>query len=331
MNRSLSILVALVVSGSLGISLSSCNTPSCGPGTAQMQQPDGTLKCVATDEMASMIPCDVDGGNTVIVGGKCISAIQCDPTSTVLINGVCVGNGGGTKPMCRTPAPGKACVFGDIHNFTDDKPNAVTPLHVDLFDPVTLLTGGAPIASTILSDGGAYVFQDFAPPGLGLIVVLTGRTDATLVPTATGDSGIAAGNQYRLDAYAVKMADAAGWAASGFDISTGGGYIAKFYKDAKPAPNLLIANETMPAAGVTLLKNNSTDPSTKYFNATLTAIDNALTVTGTSGVAIMSSPIPPNSGFPNFTGMGGGISPWESLPGGSAPGLVFVTRFHPGP
>src|SRR5437764_11904905 len=109
MNRSLSILVALVAWGSLGVSLSGCNAPSCGPGTAQKQQADGTLKCVAVDEMDSMIPCDVDGGNAIIVGGKCVSAIQCDPNSTTLINGVCVGTGGGTA-TCRAPAPGKACV-----------------------------------------------------------------------------------------------------------------------------------------------------------------------------------------------------------------------------
>ncbi|MCU1280421.1 MAG: hypothetical protein JWM53_3967 [bacterium] len=44
MNRSLSIFVAFVAAGSLGISLSSCNAPSCGPGTVQQQQKDGTLK-----------------------------------------------------------------------------------------------------------------------------------------------------------------------------------------------------------------------------------------------------------------------------------------------
>lgn len=328
MNRRLSILVALVAVSSLGLSLASCNAPSCGPGTVQKQQSDGTLKCVSADEVVAETPCETDGGTVVIVGGQCVAAVQCDPASTVLINGVCVGTGGGAA-TCRTPAPGKACVFGDIHNFTDDKKNAITPLHVDLFDPITLLAGGGPIASTVLSsDGGSYVFQDFTPPALGLIVILTGRTDANMVATATGDQGITGGNQYRLDAYAVKMADAAGW---GFDIATGGGYIAKYYKDAKPAQNLLIANETMPLAGVTLTKNGAPDPGTKYFNATLTAIDNALTVTGTSGVAIVPSPIPNGGMFPVFSGTGPSAMPitWEMLPGGSAPGLVFVTRFHP--
>ena len=47
MKRSLSILVAVVGAGSLGVSLPSCNTPSCGAGTEQVQQTDGTLKCVS--------------------------------------------------------------------------------------------------------------------------------------------------------------------------------------------------------------------------------------------------------------------------------------------
>ena len=328
MKRRLSILVALVVASSFGLSLSSCNAPGCGPGTVQMQQMDGTLKCVRSDEMESMIPCDVDGGNAVIVGGKCISAIQCDPASTVLINGVCVGTGG-PQVTCRAPAPGKACVTGTIYDFTSNTKNAVAPLHVDLFDPITLLQGGAPIASTDLSsDDGAYVFQDFTPPGLGLIVILTGRTTATMVATATGAQGIAGGNQYTVDAYAVKKTDAAGW---GFDITTGGGYIAKFYSDPKPAANLLINNETMKVAGVTLTKDGAPAAGVQYFNATLTAIDNTLTATGTSGVAIVASPIPTGGMFPVFSGTGPTAMPitWEMLPGGSAPGLVFVTRFHP--
>ena len=328
MNRRLSIVVGLVAVGSLGVSLSSCNAPSCGPGTVQQQQKDGQLKCVPADIQAQTTPCDVDGGNVVIVGGHCVSAVQCDPGSTMNINGVCVGTGGGPVG-CRAPAPGKACVSGTIFNFKDSQKNAVTPLHVELFDPITLLSGGQAIASTDLAtDGTGYVFQDFTPPGLGLIVILTGRTNATMTATATGAQGIAGGNQYHVDAYAVKKADSDAW---GFDIATGGGYIAKFYKDAKPAPTLLIANETMPTAGVTLTKDGAPAAGAKYFNDTLTAIDNALTATGPSGVAIVASPIAMGGMFPVFSGTGPTAMPitWEMLPGGSAPSLVFVTRFHP--
>src|SRR2546423_994114 len=223
--RLLSFSVAVCAVVSLATSLASCNSASCGPGTVQKQQPDGTLKCVLADTVDAQTPCDVDGGNVVIVGGKCVAAVQCDPTTTVLVNGICVGTGGGT-PTCRTPAPGKACVAGTIYDFTLNKKNTDVPLHVELFDPISLLSGGAPIAMTDLSaDGGAYVFQDFTPPGLGLIVILTGRTNtADHVAAATGAQGISGGNSYVVDAYSLKKTDVAGWAASGFDISTGGGY-----------------------------------------------------------------------------------------------------------
>src|SRR4051794_3349399 len=119
MNRRLSSLaIGLVAAGSVAASLSSCNAPSCGMGTVQQQQSDGTLKCVATDEMASVTPCDTDMGNVVIVGGKCVSAIQCDPGTTMNINGICVGTSTGPA-RCRTPAAGKACIDGTIFNFKD--------------------------------------------------------------------------------------------------------------------------------------------------------------------------------------------------------------------
>ena len=147
---------------------------------------------------------------------------------------------------------------GTIHDFTTNAKNTTAPLHVDLFDPITLLSGGNPIASTDLAtDGGAYVFQDFTPPGLGLIVVLTGRTNSDHVAAATGAQGISGGNTYIVDAYSLKKTDVAGW---GFDITTGGGYVAKFYKDMKPAANLLVANESMPAHGVTLTKDGARPP-----------------------------------------------------------------------
>jgi hypothetical protein len=331
MNRRLvSILVAVCAAGSLGVSLTSCNAPSCGPGTTQKQQSDGTLKCVPVDSPEQVTPCDVDAGNVVIVGGKCVSAVQCDPGTTMNVNGICVGTGGGGGPMCGAIMPGKACVQGTIFDFTSNAKNTVSPLHVDLYDPITLLSGGAPLASTDLAtDGGAYAFQNFTPPGLGLIVILTGRTNTTtMVATATGAQGISGGNKYTVDAYSLKQSDAAGW---GFDITTGGGYIAKFYKDPKPAANLLINNETMKVAGVTLTKDGPPAAGAKYFNDTLTAIDPALTVTGTSGVAIVASPIPTGGMFPVFSGTGPTAAPitWEQLPGGSAAGLVFVTRFHP--
>lgn len=328
MNRRLSLLVAVVAVGSLALSFASCDAPICGVGTIQQQQKDGTLDCVPTDTQAATTPCDVDGGMVRIVGGQCVPAVICDPNTTMTSNGICFGTGGGTL-ACHTPAPGKACVFGTIYNFTDGSKNTNAAVEVDLFDPIALLSPGAtPIATTTTSsDGSSYVFQDFTPPPLGLVVVLVGLTSMTNTPAGTGAQSISANNQYHVDAYSLKKADSDAW---GFDLSTGGGYIAKFYSDPKPAPSQLIANETKKVAGVTLLKDGA-NPGAKYFNATLTAIDNTLTATGTSGVAIVASPVPNGASFPTFSGMGPTAAPitWEVLPGGSAPGLVLITRFHP--
>ena len=218
MNRRLSILVAAVAVGSLGTSLTSCNSPSCGAGTVQMQQSDGTLKCVPTDVPAALTPCDTDGGNVTIVGGKCVSAIQCDPGTTMNENGICVGTGGGPTG-CSTPSPGKACVPGSIFNFTDNKLNKVTPIHVALYNPTDFLGGMPALAEYDVTTGGdSYVFQNFTPPGLTLIVIVTstatGGTQFTVA--ATGDQGVSPGSIYHVDAYAVKKSDSDGW---GFDIS----------------------------------------------------------------------------------------------------------------
>ncbi len=145
--------------------------------------------------------------------------------------------------------------------------------------------------------------------------------------TASGDQGVGAGT-YRVDAYTIPASEVAAWGFPG--IAQTGAYVAKFYKDMKQPATNLVANETMPVAGVTLTKNGS-NAGVKYFNSTLTAIDPTLTVTGTSGVAAVDAAIPMGGSFPTFTGQGPTAMPisWEMLPGGSAPNLVFITRFHP--
>ena len=330
MNRRLSIVFGLIAAASLGISLTSCNAPSCGQGTVQMQQKNGELKCVPADVPQQLTPCDTDGGNVVIVGGKCVSAVQCDPGTTMDVNGICVGTGTGTVQMCGQPATGKACVWGMIKDFKSDAANTVGNLNVELYDAVGLLQGGGLIATTTATDGGSYIFKDFAPPPLGIIIVMTGHnnTSPAMTMAGTGALNITGNNQYRVDAYAIPKADSDAW---GFDITAGGAQIAKYYKDPKPQPNQLIANETMPASMVTMVKDGQPAMGAKYFNDNRTAIDNSLTVTGMSGTAIVASPIPMGGMFPSFSGSGGGVSPWEVINGGSAANIVIITRFHPGP
>lgn len=332
MTRRLSILIfSFVAAGSFAVSLSSCNAPSCGPGTVQQQDKNGKLQCVQVDAVSADTHCDVDAGNVMIVGGKCVSAIQCDPSSTTVINGVCVGMGT-TNPAnsCPKPASGKACIHGAILNFSDNK-YASGNIHVQLFEALTLLQGGAPVGMADVDASGGYNFPDISP-GLGLFVVVTGN-GTTQVATGTGVSGVVGDSIYRADAYTIPKAQADAW---GFDYTTGGAQIAKFYKDPKPSPTNLIANEMSAASGVTLMKDGSPAAGAKYFNDTLTAIDPALTTaTGASGVAIVASPIAMGGMFPTFSGSGGGVPTWETLPGGSrgmtasTPPFVIITRFHP--
>ena len=332
MNRRLSMVLGLVAAGALGISLSSCNNPVCGEGTVQKQGTDGKLACVPADYPAPLTPCDTDGGNAVIVGGKCVSAIQCDPATTTVVNGICVGIGG-SAPMCHQPATGKACIDGHIYNFKDHAKNAVA-VTVDLFDATQLLQGKGPIMTVqSSSDGQTFVFQDFTPPPLGTVVIMTHATSPTVTINAgTGGQGVSGNTKYTIDAYAIPKTDADAW---GFDYATGGGQIALYFSDPKPtSPTMLLANETTPVAGVTMMKDGAPadgmngHPLAKYFDDTLTAVGTG-TTTGAKGAAIVASPIPTGGTFPSFSGMGGGVTTWETLPGGSAPGVVIITRFHP--
>ncbi|MCU1280420.1 MAG: hypothetical protein JWM53_3966 [bacterium] len=259
-----------------------------------------------------------------------MSAIQCDPGTTMNENGICVGTGVGGPATCSPPATGKACIQGTIYDFHSNA-KATTPIHLELYDPIKLLQGGGPLASTDSTDGFSYKFQDFMPPTLGLVVIVTaglvpGMTTAGFVPTGSAGQGIGAA-KYTIDTYALTTTDAAKW---NFDITTGGAFIAKFYSNPAPAAGapVVVADDKTAVAGVTLLKDGA-NAGAKYFDATLTAVDPTLTVTGTSGTAIVASPVAMGSNFSQFTGMGPAGMTWETHPGGSAPNLVLILRFHP--
>ena len=49
MTRSSYVLLALAVTTTAGVLVSSCNTPTCGPGTVQRQSASGELQCVLVD------------------------------------------------------------------------------------------------------------------------------------------------------------------------------------------------------------------------------------------------------------------------------------------
>src|SRR5438105_385284 len=81
----------------------SCGSTICGKGTKQVQnQQTGNSECVPVDAV-NPEPCvdNADAG-TVIVGGRCVSAVACDPTTSKPVRQpdgtyLCVGTGGAGK------------------------------------------------------------------------------------------------------------------------------------------------------------------------------------------------------------------------------------------
>jgi hypothetical protein len=331
---SVAVVVGVAVCVAAGALLSACNAPSCGPGTEQRQEADGSLRCLPADGLPASVSCNVDGG-AVIVGGQCVSAVTCGANTALdPATGQCEATGGGGSggvPACPSPMPGNACINGALLGFLDDTPFA-EKVHVSVYDPLTLLSNGAPLAGGDFM-GGSYLFPNIPAPGLGLIAIVVGDADGsntTYVKCATGTQMVANGNKYRVDGYVMPRAVTDGWkTGSGFDIAPEGAYVAKFYTDPKGTPTLQLANEKNPLMGVQLFENGGAPPGLQYFDTSLSSISATLTQTSNVGAAIVAAPV--MGSFPIFTGNGPAASPitWETLPGGSAPGLVFVTRFHP--
>src|SRR5262249_33437417 len=121
------------------VALPACNSATCGPGTEQVQQKDGSLKCVPVDGLPTSVNCDVDAGATT-AGGECVGAIPCGANTTLTpATGQCEGSGtGGTAPACPTPMAGHACFNGALLNFLDTSP-FTGMVHVSIYDPITLL------------------------------------------------------------------------------------------------------------------------------------------------------------------------------------------------
>jgi hypothetical protein len=103
-----------------------------------------------------------------------------------------------------------------------------------------------------------------------------------------------------------------------------GTYVGCFYNQPPSAPTNLLFNETMPAAGVTLLENAVTPTAVRYLAADAT-IDPSLTATSAArGCAITVG----TGNVNQYSGSGGPASSWELQPGGTAANAVFITRFH---
>jgi hypothetical protein len=332
MNRWLwTLVIALFSTAGAG-----CNTPTCGAGTKQVQKPNGELVCLPVDAQPATETCNASDG-VHLVGGNCV-ANNCGP-DTVLDQdaGVCVGVGGGTAvphvpETCPTPPSDSICVNGVVRHLVDN--SFLMPgetVRVAAYEPLRFLANpnNPPIVETTTDD--TYIFKAIpaSSVALGLITIgvtdVNGTTTPVLQTTGTG-AQIVAGKSYQVDVYATPKAVFVAWStqSNGVDFDAAGAYVMKFYADAAPPMTLLTATETMPVAGVVPYQGAVPAPNARYFGSSLLTIDPTLTATGSLGVAV----VPGVGDIKTYTGMGGGIT-WEGHPGGTAPHVVFVDRYHP--
>ena len=106
-------------------------------------------------------------------------------------------------------------------------------------------------------------------------------------------------------------------------LASAGAYVACYYKDKPPLPTNQQLVETMPASGVQLFASGAAAPGAHYLGANHT-IDGTLTATGALGCGVVAG----DGSIATYSGSGGGVTRWENQPGSSAPGVVFVARFH---
>lgn len=310
-----------------------CTNIVCGKGTKQVQnQMSGNVECVPVDQVGPD-PCvnDADAG-TIIIGGKCQSAIQCDPATSkpvVQADGTILCKGtGAAGPVCSAPKTGTICVDGTVLDFKTKMPIANLPLA--MFEPVTFLSdpGNAQPFATTMSDGdGKFVFQDAAAPGT-LIALASPNPRMGVAMWATGGTGtqVVPGQIYHLDGVTVEKTVVDGWKTmAGIDYSMGAG-VDCYYSDASRAStNDFTWYEASPVTGVQIADGSSAMPiaNAKYFGPSLDMIS-ASTSTTALGCGIVQVSV-----LTSFTGKGPGGMTWEVHPGGSAANVVFFDRFHP--
>lgn len=315
-----------------------CNRVVCGPGTKQVQQSNGDLRCEPAEVTGGGVPCVPDGG-VVIRAGQCVSRVQCDPDTSRFDpqTGLCVGlatsRNLGDPPTCPTPDAQHVCLRGAIRNLVD-KSFLSEQVTVGLYSNPLMLIGSSsvppPEASVLSDDKSTYKFENVSLQTNLIVITVTDASGARTV-TGVGAQNVNPGTAYQIDAYAAPRSLVAGWTAGsgGIDYDRVGAYLMLFFCDPPQPPDRLTATETLPAAAVTPLQDPPTSvppAAIRFLDPDLRTINSALTETGPVGAALL----PGDRALHVYTAQGGacGTSGWESFPGGSIPGLVLVTRFH---
>jgi hypothetical protein len=321
------------------LTVGACESPTCGPGTKQVQAPDGTVQCVSADAPSSSIGCDVDGGDVEIVAGSCHSRVTCDPATTMFdpATGVCTGTGGGSAcPACPNPSAGKTCLTGSLIDLISGQP-VTNNVRVAVYDPLAFLSNPQiqPLAEDTTTKG-CFTFADVPVPGTGLIAIGTSdpaNTSPQVLQLTAAAGAVVAGRIYHTDTFVTAHSVVTNWTTNvggAIDFDAQGAYVAMFYDQAVPDPTQLVfANEKNPLAGVTLLDAGQPAAGAHYFGASRMAIDPTAMATTANGGGL--APADP-AGLTVYSGMGGtcasGTCTWEKHQGATVPHLVFVERFH---
>jgi hypothetical protein len=320
--------LALAALGQVG-----CNELACGPGTKQIQDTEGHLRCVNADAPATGdVPCDVDGGTAMIVDGVCVSRVVCDPATAQYdpATGLCTGNGMMMSgcPLCpMSPGAGMTCLSGRVIDFSTGMPLAMgaRTVRVAAYDPLTFLSNpsAAPITSTT-DDHACFTFT-IATPATGIVALSVDDPSGATPKLALAATGapVVANTSYKVDAYLLAQSFVDGWAQVDPTYTSAGTYVGCFYKDPPPSPLDLRFTETMPASGVQLYQNGTLPSPVSYLKADR-SVDTALNATGALGCAITRGT--GNAG--QITGKGGGVAKWETQLGGSTAATVFISRLH---
>jgi hypothetical protein len=336
----------------------------------RVRAPIAALLLVAAHAGCTSIVCgentepkfDPSTGTTTCTGKIPTKYVQCDPNSTKVEGGICVGDPdkfphcgagtmidpsmacvpmqgscGHTPPSC-VAKPGKFAINGLITHLKDGKFTDGEMVEVRVYDPLAFLKNTAtPPQATLTTMNSGYCFDSLVDTGgQGLIAIAVtdpGGTNWTL--GGVGQNNVTPGNLYRVDAYVIEKTLVAQW-----DTSAGlagmntfeavGGYVVRFFDK----PRLMGGAEDpteKPVAGVQLVAGFvGTATDAYYFKGDLLTIDKTATATdGVTGTVVQRT-----SGLtPVFSGKGGmvnGMAPtWERFPGGSTAGVVFVQTLHP--
>jgi hypothetical protein len=194
-------------------------------------------------------------------------------------------------------------------------------LRIGVYESVDFLTdpNPLPVAEQPSAAWACFTFILQAPPsGLIILAIQDPQGTTSSEPLTIGAVGlsVAAGTKYEVDGYMVKQALLDNWSGVDPAFASAGSVVDCFYDTAADASNDFLFDETWPpVSGVQLTPKGRMGSAIGYLNQDAT-IDSTATATGPSGCAVVAGG--------SYTAQGGGVTRWQTTPGSSKAGVVFV-------